>query len=279
MIGDGEGTRGQVFRTGQHLREGGDQRVVGADAGEERRHFFAAAEAFDQQRALDVPAPTGLKLPTGDAGLYQHVAHTGWRQVGEDLVQWEAGGGRERQQQRFFRCRRFQFEAEATTEAFAQRQPPRAVDARTERRMDDQLHATAVVEEAFGDHQRRRRDRSERGLAGCEVVLQLFGAARVESVRSAPAWAVAVLAHVPDGTRQFTRTPGRFTEPEGNGRRRTGRVGDPHHTGRARLAARRRRFTPSWCSSARRPSVCSATTASKSARVNSRYGQARRRQA
>ncbi len=37
----------------------------------------------------------------------------------------------------------------------AQRQPPRAVDARAERRVQHQLHAAALVEEALGDDRRR----------------------------------------------------------------------------------------------------------------------------
>ena len=48
--------------------------------------------------------------------------------------------------------RRLQFEIEGTAEALAQRQSPRAIDARTEGRVDDQLHAAALIEEAFGDH-------------------------------------------------------------------------------------------------------------------------------
>ena len=47
--------------------------------------------------------------------------------------------------------RGLQFEIEAAAEALAQRQSPGFVDAPAERRVDDQLHAAAFVEEALGD--------------------------------------------------------------------------------------------------------------------------------
>ena len=48
--------------------------------------------------------------------------------------------------------RRLQLEVEAAAEALAQRQAPGAVDAPAERRVDDELHAARLVEEALGDH-------------------------------------------------------------------------------------------------------------------------------
>ena len=44
-----------------------------------------------------------------------------------------------------------QLEVEAAAEALAQGQPPGLVDAATEGGVEDELHAAAVVEEAFGD--------------------------------------------------------------------------------------------------------------------------------
>ena len=55
-----------------------------------------------------------------------------------------------------------QFEIERAAEALAQRQSPGAIDARSERRMDDELHAAGFVEEALGDDGRLRRQRAQR---------------------------------------------------------------------------------------------------------------------
>ncbi len=44
-----------------------------------------------------------------------------------------------------------QFEIEGAAESLAQSQPPCAIDARSERRMQHQLHAARFVEEALGD--------------------------------------------------------------------------------------------------------------------------------
>ena len=48
-------------------------------------------------------------------------------------------------------CSSLQFEIEAAAETLAQRQTPGFVDARAKRRMNDQLHAAAFIEEALGN--------------------------------------------------------------------------------------------------------------------------------
>ena len=47
--------------------------------------------------------------------------------------------------------RGLQFEIEGPAETFAQRQAPGAIDARAERRVNDELHAAGFIEESFGD--------------------------------------------------------------------------------------------------------------------------------
>ena len=47
--------------------------------------------------------------------------------------------------------------------------------------MDDQLHAAAVIEEAFGDDTVLRGDDAEGGFAGLDVELGLFGGGGVEA--------------------------------------------------------------------------------------------------
>ncbi len=154
MIGNGERSWREILGTGQHLRERRHQRVVGTDARQECRHFLAAIEALHQQRSLCIPTPTRFELTAGDAGLHQQIAHAGGREVGEHFRERETRSRSERQQDRLFGCCRFQLETKSAAEAFAQRETPGAVDARAERRMNDELHAAAVIEETLGDDHR-----------------------------------------------------------------------------------------------------------------------------
>ena len=59
--------------------------------------------------------------------------------------------------------RRLELEVEGLAEALAQRHAPGAVDPAAERRVDDELHAARLVEEALGDDACLRRHGAERG--------------------------------------------------------------------------------------------------------------------
>ena len=66
-----------------------------------------------------------------------------------------------------FRRRRLQLEIELAAEALAQREPPRAIDAAAERRVDHELHAARFIEEAL-EHDgvlRRQVSRARRAPA------------------------------------------------------------------------------------------------------------------
>src|SRR5262249_42510881 len=77
--------------------------------------------------------------------------------------------------------RRLQLEVEGAAEALAQAQAPGAVDAAAEGRMDDELHAAGLVEEAL-EHQRLlRRQCAERGARGGEVLDELRRRARADA--------------------------------------------------------------------------------------------------
>src|SRR6185369_2748183 len=89
--------------------------------------------------------------------LNQQLARSFRVQVVEYLFQREAVLGTEREHDCFLVGSRLQFEAEAATEALAQRQPPGAIDATAERRVNHQLHAAALVEEALQNHTLLRR--------------------------------------------------------------------------------------------------------------------------
>jgi len=64
-------------------------------------------------------------------------------------------------------------EVELAAEALAQRQAPRAVEPAAERRVDDELHAADLVEEALEDQRLLRRQAAERRLAGGEILDEL----------------------------------------------------------------------------------------------------------
>jgi len=68
-----------------------------------------------------------------------------------------------------------QFEVEVPAEALAQGHAPRAVDPPAERRVDHQLHATRIVEEALENQVLLRRQDAERGVRGGQVAYDLFG--------------------------------------------------------------------------------------------------------
>ena len=70
-------------------------------------------------------------------------------QIAEDVGQRERVLRAERQHQRVLGGRRLQLEVELPAEPLAQRQRPRPVDAAAERRVQDELHAARLVEEAL----------------------------------------------------------------------------------------------------------------------------------
>src|SRR5690348_7527816 len=74
-----------------------------------------------------------------------------------------------------------EFKVEGTAKTFAESEPPGFVDACSEGRVDDELHAAAFVEEALGDDRCLRGDRTEQRAAGQNVFDGLFGAGVVQS--------------------------------------------------------------------------------------------------
>src|SRR4030095_16353735 len=85
----------------------------------------------------------------------------------------EAVRRRQRQHDGVFGGCRLQLEVELEAKALAKRQSPRAVDAAAERRMDDELHAAALVEESLENDGGLRGQRTERGLRARQVIVQL----------------------------------------------------------------------------------------------------------
>ena len=71
--------------------------------------------------------------------------------------------------------RRLQLEIELAAKALAQRQTPGAIDAAAIGRMDDELHAAGLVEEALEHDRVLRRQAAQRGMRRGEIFDQLLG--------------------------------------------------------------------------------------------------------
>src|SRR6185369_14171282 len=124
---------------------------------------------------------------------------------------------------------RLQFEAEAATEALAQRRPPGAIDATAERRVNHQLHAAALVEEALQNHTLLRRHRAQRAHACARVVSQLTGRGFANFGRKLGQFSQGSLAQPGYLMRQLTAARRRFAEPKRDRGRSTLGVGDAHY--------------------------------------------------
>ena len=130
-----------------------------------RRHFLPAAVARNGQRNRGVPAPARLEHRRVEKRLHEHVARGRGMQIAEDVAQRKRVLRSEREQQRFVGRRRLQLEVELPAEALAQRQAPRLVDAAAEGRVQHQLHAARLVEEALEHERVLRRHGAERPAA------------------------------------------------------------------------------------------------------------------
>ena len=176
-------------------------------------------------------------------GLREHLGCLGAAQHGLHLGQREAVLGPERQDDRVVVGGRLQLEVEGDAEPLAQGQTERAVDASTERRVDDQLRALALVEAALDDNALVRRQVAECRQAGGAVGDDLLGhlGRDAGALLHEPAGGVTVVVRQQRLERGAQiahrlgelRRPGRsLAEPEGNGR---GQVPGIVHTDRADL--------------------------------------------
>ena len=230
-----DGAARQRLRAGEHLRERAREQVVRAHAQERGRDLLAVARALQHQRALRVPAPARLEHRRGQQGLDQRLAGRGRLQVLEDFAQLEAVLGAEGEHDRFFVRRRLQLEPEADAELLAQGQAPGAVDLRSERRVHDELHAAALVEEALQHDPLLGGDGAQSLASGLDVFGDLKGRAlrqggttcRLQE-RGGRVVVPRFLAQRGDLRRQLACATGRLPEPEGQGRRLAFRIGDAH---------------------------------------------------
>ena len=169
MIGD-FALADQVLGAGDLVGKDRRNQVLGVHAHELRRHLPAAAEARQRQRHAGDPAPAGDEHRRIEQRLDQQRPDAGRMQVARYLAELEAMGGGQREDDVVLGRGGLQLEVERAAEALAQRQPPRPVDAAAVGRMDDQLHAADLVEEALEDERvlgrqaAQRRMRRRRGI-------------------------------------------------------------------------------------------------------------------
>ena len=121
------------------------------------------------------------KMGEEQRGLLEDLLHGFVLQVVEDVAQRKAVLLGQRDVQAVVGGGGLQLKVEGAAEAFAQRQSPGLVDAAAEGRVDDQLHAAAFIEEAFGDDGVERGNFTENGAAGDDVFDELFGGGVVEA--------------------------------------------------------------------------------------------------
>jgi hypothetical protein len=104
------------------LGECADEQVLGAHPEERRGDALAAAlRAREEERACRVPAPAGAEHRRREERLDEEVLRGVRVEVVEHLLQREAVLRPEREDDRLFVCCRLQLEAEAATEALAER--------------------------------------------------------------------------------------------------------------------------------------------------------------
>ena len=125
-----------VLQAGELVGEDDRHQVLGGLAEQRRRHSPAAALARDGEGAAGVPAPAHAEQRRVEHRLGEDVARRVRAQEVEDVLQREAVGGAEGEHDGVLGGRRLQLEVEGAAEALAQGQPPGAVQAAAERRVE-----------------------------------------------------------------------------------------------------------------------------------------------
>ena len=177
-----DGAAGQRLGARDDLRECRDEEIVRAHPLQVRRHSLAVPRPVEEESALRVPSPARLEERGLEDGLDEDLARGGGIEVVEDFRQLEAVLRAERKDDCLFVRGRLELEAEADAEALPQREPPGLVDLRAERRVNDELHPAALVEEALEDHTLLRGDAAERLPSGFDVLGDLDGGALGQGV-------------------------------------------------------------------------------------------------
>src|SRR5271166_3332197 len=169
-----------ILLAGGDVREDRREKVVAADALNLWRNFLAALEAQQRQRAVRVPAPARGEDWRRQRSLLQNLLYRLGLQVVEDVAEREAVLLGQRDVQPIVRCSGLQLKVEGAAETLAQRQSPGLVHAATKRRVDDELHSAALVEEALGDDRLLRRHFAQHRAPSDDVLDQLLRTCVIE---------------------------------------------------------------------------------------------------
>ena len=234
----------EVFHAGDLIGKHTGDQVFALHPLDLRRDFSPAGVAWQRQRHPGIPAPAHAEQRRIEDGLNQRVLGAVAVQVTPHVIQLKTVAGGQRQHDGVFTGGSLQFEVEGAAETLAQGQAPGAVDAAAERRVDDQLRATGLVEKPF--HQQCvLRGQGAEGLARAgQVFHQLFGAGQVQAeglrqpveaglqvARRGTQQFIELRLQARDGERQFRAAPRCFAEPERYGRRLTLGILDPDLAG------------------------------------------------
>ncbi len=158
-----------VLQAGNLVREDAGEQILALHSLQLRRDLAPTGHAWQRQRGGRVPTPAHAEQRGVEQGLDQHGLGAVGVQVTPHFIEREAVAGGQRKDDRVLGRRGLQLEVEGATEAFAQRQPPGPVDPAAERRMNDQLVATGLVEEALHDQPLLRWQRAQRRTGASEV--------------------------------------------------------------------------------------------------------------
>ena len=196
---------GQVLLATDLRREHGRQQIVGDHPLQIGRHFLGAAPSRDGQRPSRGPAPAGVPEGRVEDGLAQRLLGVVRLEVLKRLLERERLGRPEREQDALLVGRSLQLEVEADAEALAQSQSPGPVDARAERRVDDQLLTARLVEEALEDDVGVGRHHLQGVLRFGQVLDHLLGGDRlhVALVLQVARCRLRVVGHAADIASQF----------------------------------------------------------------------------
>lgn len=170
-----------VFKAGGDVGEDGGKEIVGAHALDLRRNLLAVLETEESEGAIGVPSEArGKDRGAGEHGLLEDLFDGLGLEEVEDIGEREAVLFGESDVDAVVGGRGLQLEVEAAAEALAESEAPGAIDAGSEGGVDDELHATAFVEEALGDDGALGGDSAEDSAAFAYVGGELAERFRVE---------------------------------------------------------------------------------------------------
>src|SRR6201996_9270620 len=165
-----------VFEASCRLREDAGEEIFAASALDLRWDLLALLKSQQLQTAGGVPAEAGFEDGRGERCLLKQLGNGVGGEELENVGEGERMLFRERDVEAIVGGGGLQFEVEAAAETLAQGESPGLVDAAAEGRVQDELHAAALVEEALGDDGGEGGNGPEDGAAGDDIGDELLSA-------------------------------------------------------------------------------------------------------